>query len=160
MRPTIWFDLDGVLADFDKAANRVLGGDHYRYTFVYGDDLLWQRLHSSGSFFANMEMMPGAQMMLDHVDIDRVKVLTALPKTETDRVRQQKEEWVWSWLPGDVPVVTCFTKDKPNFCQPGDILIDDRAVNMKAWEEKGGRFILHTDAMSTLAQLERMGEIR
>lgn len=156
-KPTIWFDLDGVLADFDKAAAHVLGGDHYRYTFIYGDDILWKRLHSVPDFFRHMGMMPGAKLMLDHVDIERVKILTALPKTNGAEIDRQKRGWVREHVVYPVPVITCFAEDKPDYCMPGDVLIDDRAINQVEWQRRGGTFILHESVMSTLSQLERMG---
>jgi 5'(3')-deoxyribonucleotidase len=156
-KSTIWFDLDGVLANFDKAADHALGGDHYRYTFIYGDDVLWQRLHAYPNFFESMELMPGAELMLRHVDLSRVKILTALPKTNSAEINRQKREWVREHIIAPLPVVTCFTKDKPQYCVPGDVLIDDRAINRDEWERRGGTFILHESAMSTIAQLERLG---
>ena len=38
--------------------------------------------------------------------------------------------------------------------QEGDILIDDYPSNIRAWEKAGGIGILHTDAQSTIQQLQ------
>lgn len=157
--PTIFLDLDGVLANFDKAAGQIVGGDHYRYTFIYGDPVLWVRLHSDPNFFLNMEMMPGAKLLLKSIG-QPFKVLTALPKTNSAEVDRQKRAWVAAHVCPNAPVITCFSKDKPDYCQPGDILIDDRAINMAEWVAKGGRFILHESVMGTIARLEELGLTR
>jgi 5'(3')-deoxyribonucleotidase len=156
-KPTVFFDLDGVLADFDKAAGRILGTDNiYRFEFVYGQEEFWRLLNEEPWFFREMEMLPGSNHLVNAVRHHDVKVLTALPKTNPERVDSQKRAWVRANL-GNLPVITCQTHDKPNYCTPGDVLIDDRAVNKKKWEAKGGRFIVHTDVGSTLAQLNSMG---
>ena len=159
-QPTVWFDLDGVLANFDKEAERVLGTNNiYRFEFVHGQDLFWKLLDSEPNFFRRMEMMPGAHHMLRAAGVWKrdVRILTALPKTNPENVDAQKRYWVNENIGSHVPVVTCLTKDKPNYCKPGDILIDDRAVNKRRWKEKGGKFILHENVGNTLAQLEALG---
>jgi len=42
-------------------------------------------------------------------------------------------------------VITCDTKDKPNFCSEGDILIDDRDVIKDAWIAKKGKYIHYAE---------------
>ena len=49
-----------------------------------------------------------------------------------------------------------FSKDKHVHCQPGDILIDDRASNIEEWSAAGGVAILHTDYDSTMTQLNQL----
>lgn len=154
---TIFLDLDGVIANFDKAAESVLGTNNiYRFEFIYGADEFWRHLNTKDDFFASMELMPGAALLLNRVLPYGCTVLTALPHTNAERVDMQKRNWVRNHI-GPVKVITCVTKDKPKHCQPGDVLIDDRAVNKRAWEAAGGRYIVHTDVASTLAQLDSMG---
>jgi hypothetical protein len=86
-------------------------------------------------------------------------ILTALPKTGAETVDEQKRAWV-AWKFGSyVPVITCKTVEKPNYCKPGDILIDDRAVNRDAWIAKGGTYIIHTTAERTIGTLKALGII-
>lgn len=156
-KPTIYFDLDGVLADFDKAAERILGTDNiYRWEFVHGQEEFWRLLNSSRGFFRDMEIMPGAEHLLRAAKGHYIAILTALPKTNGELVADQKRRWVEQWL-GAYKVITCLTHEKPNYCKPGDILIDDRAVNKRRWEAKGGKFVLHENVGNTLAQLESLG---
>lgn len=159
-KPTIFFDLDGVLANFDKAAEAILGTNNiYRFEFVHGQDEFWRLLNTEPNFFRNMERMPGALHLCGAVPnfMNRAKILTALPKTNGERVDAQKREWVAEHISRYVEVITCLTHEKPDYCKPGDILIDDRAVNKRRWEEKGGKFVLHENVGNTLAQLESLG---
>jgi 5'-nucleotidase len=41
--------------------------------------------------------------------------------------------------------------------EPGDILIDDMEKNCKAWEELGGKAIVHKNALDTIAKLREWG---
>lgn len=155
----VYFDLDGVLADYDKAANRVLQTDnHYKFDFIHGPAEYWRRINEDTEFFARMDMMPGARLMLKLTEHVSRGIITALPKTNGDRVAAQKREWVERHI-GPLEVITCQTHEKPNYCQPGDILIDDRAVNKAAWEAKRGHYILHTDPLDTIHQLNLLGAI-
>lgn len=148
--------MDGVLADFDKGAAKMLGTDNiYKFEFVYGQDEFWRLINRNPNFFSELEKMPGADYLVDSLRGYEVKVLTALPKTRQTLVAAQKEMWVRANI-GHMPVIACAANEKPSYCKPGDILIDDRALNQKAWEARGGRYIVHTDIGSTLAQLRSL----
>lgn len=153
-KPTVYFDLDGVLANFDKAAESILGTDNiYKFEFVYGPEAFWNALNHSGDFFEKLEPTSGAKRMLDAARGYPTGIITALPKTKQDLVRLQKKAWVATHLSPELPVICCRTHEKPEFCAPGDIMIDDRALNKKAWEAKGGRYIIHTCPQNTISQL-------
>lgn len=107
-------------------------------------------------FFKHIKPMPGSQRLLTATWRHPRAILTALPKTNSDLAAQQKQDWVSAHL-GPFQVFTCFTDDKPTFCEPGDILIDDRAIVKDGWEAAGGLFILHHDVQSTLEQLKSLG---
>jgi hypothetical protein len=155
---TVFLDMDGVLADFDKGACEILGTDnHYKYEFVHGPEVLWDRINSKPDFFLSLDPLPDADLLLEALQGIRTVVLTALPKTNTESVRAQKERWVREWISDEIPVITCFTKDKPNYCTPGSVLVDDRAINKKAWERAGGHYVIHTDALSSIRQLKELG---
>jgi 5'(3')-deoxyribonucleotidase len=156
---TLYLDLDGVLADFDKAAGAAMGTDNiYKYEFVWGSDKFWDKINEDPGFFANLNPMPDCWDLFHPVCHLNPVILTAIPSTNGERVAKQKREWVEDYL-GDYTVITCLTKDKPKFCQPGDILIDDRAVNRDAWVAKGGTYIIHTTAARSIGALQALGII-
>lgn len=157
---TIYVDLDGVLANFDKAAERILGTDNiYKWEFVWGADKFWEKLNRHPKFFQELTMMPDAPFLWRSVELHKPVILTALPRENGERVAEQKRTWVGKHLGWKVEVITCPTKDKPNYCKPGDVLIDDRAVNRDAWLGQGGTYIIHTSADSTITTLKALGII-
>jgi hypothetical protein len=65
----------------------------------------------------------------------------------------QKRLWVDKWF-GHDRVITCKSRDKClHMEQKGDVLIDDWHKYVKNWEDKGGVFILHKDAKTSLRAL-------
>ena len=155
---TLYLDLDGVLADFDKAAGYSLGTDNiYKYEFVWGSQKFWQKIKANPHFFAELELMPDAIRLFNAVEHLNPVILTALPGAGFEDVAKQKEEWVN--VKFCCPVITCQTLEKPEFCKAGDILIDDRAVNRDAWLRKGGTYIIHTTVERTIGTLKALGII-
>ena len=154
---TIFVDRDGVLANFDKSASAIVGMNHYKATFILGDDEMWKRIHSRKDFFVNLDPMDDMPLLWTVLRRFNPWVLTALPRENSERAAKQKQAWVQKHLTPKPPVVTCYTKDKVNYCSPGDILIDDREVVKAAWEAKGGHYITHTSAADTILQLGALG---
>lgn len=157
---TLYLDLDGVLADFDKAAGARMGTDNiYKYEFVWGANKFWEKINIDDDFFAELEPMPDAWELIEEVGHLDPVILTALPRDNAERVDRQKRQWVEDNIGHGYKVITCQTKDKPNYCKPGDILIDDRAINRDAWLAKGGTYIIHTTARRTIGTLQALGII-
>lgn len=157
---TLYLNLDGVLADFDRSAGQILKTDNiYKFEFVHGPDEFWRRINAVPRFFQQLQQMPDAGVLWASVRHLSPHILTALPKTDPDRVDRQKRAWVSVNFGSGVQVTTCPTKDKPRYCSPGDILVDDRAVNREAWKAQGGTFLLHTSARDTVAALKALGVI-
>jgi hypothetical protein len=160
--PKIFLDMDGVLADFDKAAGHLLGTDDiHKWEFVHGPKAFWRILDSFPNFFGSLPLMEGALHLWHSVVKREPIILTALPRVGASDVDKQKRDWVKAKLPAkyEVDVITCQTLEKPGYCNPGDVLVDDRAVNREAWEARGGKFILHTSAENTLQQLKALAYI-
>ena len=158
MGPQLYLDMDGVLADFEQRAGMLLQTNNiYKYEFVHGAKKFWEALDADVDFFFNLRKMSDASALWQAVRHLKPVILTALPKTGGERVELQKRAWI-KWNFGeDVVVIACQTSDKPNFCKPGDILVDDRAVNRDKWKANGGRYILHTSAADTIVRLEALG---
>jgi hypothetical protein len=157
-RPRIWLDLDGVFADFDALAEHILKTDNiYKWEFIHGPDAFWTELNKFPNFFGALPMKKDAHILWDFVKHTKPTFLTALPKKDAWAVDAQKRRWVAEKISREVDVVTCLTSDKPTYCRPGDVLVDDRAVNRAAWEAAGGTFVLHTTAPSSVAYLMALG---
>ena len=153
---TLYLDMDGVLADFDEAAGRILGTDNtYRWEWVHGSDAFWEALNRHENFFFNLKPMPDALFLWGNVRQLNPIILTALPNSRDIEVRVQKRMWVDKYLGRDVPMIfTHGAKNKAEHAKPKDVLVDDRLVAAKEWRARGGVYIHHTDATSTLRQLD------
>jgi 5'(3')-deoxyribonucleotidase len=87
---TLYLDLDGVLADFDRSACKMLGTTNsYKFEFVYGQDMFWERLNRDPHFFRNLELMPDAMILWDAVKHMNLAILTALPSSRAAQVDEQ-----------------------------------------------------------------------
>jgi hypothetical protein len=158
VRPNqLFLDLDGVLADFDRTAREIVGMDSYKFEFLHGGNEFWRRMNEVDDLFNTFHPMPDAFELWDAVKHLNPFILTALPHTNADVVDAQKRRWVRRHLGSSVPVFTCETSDKPLYCSPGDVLVDDRTVNRTAWRRRGGRFVQHTSARESLDQLRSLG---
>jgi hypothetical protein len=158
VKPTLYLDLDGVLANFDLGAGVILGTDNiYKWEFIHGPDAFWDQLNAYPNFFGSLPLMSDARELWSGVRAAKPVILTALPKVDADEVERQKRAWVKHHLGADVQVICCQTKDKPQFCSPGDVLVDDRAVNKEAWEKLGGHYVVHTYAAKSVQLLKAIG---
>jgi hypothetical protein len=170
LRTQIYMDLDGVLADIDKAFKKLSGGYTPR-TFkdspeFNGDDKkarrrFWQLINSKPGFWQSLEPMPDAMVLWNFVKrkyLDpKPVVLSAGQGTE---LQSGKLEWVHKHLGQDVQLLLSpagarkpeFIIEQPNTMQ---VLVDDTPKNVDAWNnpEKHRFAILHKNAAETIRQL-------
>ena len=147
----LFLDCDGVLADFDKGAKAVLGGLSPReFEARYSKGEFWQRLASAKDFYANLPLMPDAQLLFDAVKHLRPTILTGLPLGTW--AAPQKLKWAEEHFPG-THIITCMARDKYRHMKGADVLVDDRADHRNKWEAAGGIFIHHKSARESLERL-------
>lgn len=156
MRKQIYLDCDGVLADFDRGAEAVLGMHPRAFEQRFGIKAFWSRLAKAPGFFANLERLPGAETLYDAVRDRNPIILTGLPLGRW--AAPQKRAWAERHFPG-VPVITTSAALKREHCHPGDVLVDDRDQYRRLWEEAGGVFVHHKDARSSIGALRALGYI-
>ena len=137
----IFCDLDGVLADFEKGVKNIFdkSPDELNPAFM------WGTINKSDNFFETLPWMPKGRELWEQIREYHPIILTGIPKGNRTAA-EQKIRWCQRELGHDVQVITCYTKDKPNFCLIKSILIDDRTDNLKPWSENGGKFILYDEA--------------
>lgn len=154
--PRLYVDLDGVLCDFDRGAEAVLGMPCQDFQQLHGEKLMWHWLAKADGFYEGLEWMPGGRELWDAVRVTRPRpvILTGLPLGIW--AGPQKRAWCARELGLNVAVVTCLSREKHFFCSAGDILIDDREQARGEWERAGGIFILHRNTEETLAELARV----
>lgn len=152
----IFLDCDGVLADFDTPATKLLGGKPREVEARLGQDYTRAALYNGTDFFRQLPLLHDARVLVDGVrELFQVEpvILTAAPPG--DWARPQKLAWRDEHFPG-VEMLVCRARDKCLHGKPGDILVDDWPKYRHLWEEMGGIFILHTSAEQTLKELVKI----
>ena len=151
--PDLFLDCDGVLADFDAGAVKLLGMGPRAFEARHGKREFWRRLAKARDFYATLPMMADARELFEAVEQLRPTILTGLPLGNW--AAPQKVKWAAEHFPG-TPIITCMARDKYKYMQPGDVLVDDSPTHRAAWENAGGTFILHTSARASLQELARI----
>lgn len=149
---TLFVDMDGVLANFDLHHEAVFG---YRPDDIVRD-VDWEAVRARGDFFLELPVMPDALELWEYVKRHNPVVLTGVPK-RVPEAPANKRGWIKQYICDRVEVRCCLSSEKSLHCQPGDIIIDDRAKYQHRWEKKGGIWILHRSAAQSIAELMEMG---
>ena len=159
----IYFDLDGVMADFDRGVYELCGMDAFSHEDDKSDDIMWLRIKEVGHFYDKLELMPGAKELFDDLYAkygDKCEILSGIPKPRRGitTAGEDKISWVRRMLSEKVKVNIVYKEDKPDYCTGKDcILIDDLPANIRAWEDMGGTGIINSGADDTRQTLVEMG---
>lgn len=148
----LYVDLDGVLADFDRGVLELCGLPPRHVDLSIRQ--MWRALAKAPDFFGSLELMPDAMTLWERCLPLAPTILTGLP--HGGWAEPQKRAWCARVLGPEVPVITCMSRDKPQWSAPGHVLIDDRISAQDPWEAEGGTFVLHTSVETTLLELERL----
>lgn len=155
---TIYFDMDGVLADFDGylRAHNMPHKPMNSYN-PQVDDLMWTAIRSVPHFYLQLAPNMDAVQLFNTMRVKyNCEVLTAKPaeKRGITTAEEDKREWVHRYLGADVKVNVTTWRDKKNYCVgKGSILLDDFNKTVEAWNAAGGTGILYTTAGEALRQL-------
>jgi hypothetical protein len=135
----IFCDLDGVLADFEQG----IINKFKKNVEDIKPSLMWYVINSS-SFFETLPWMKKGRELWSRIEKYNPIILTGLPRSSSSAV-DQKIRWCKRELGENIQVVTCSSKEKPNYSIHNYILIDDRKDNLNAWNNKGGKFVLYNE---------------
>jgi hypothetical protein len=149
-QPHLFLDCDGVLADFDAGARKLLGMTPAEFEKRHGRGEFWKRLARASNFYGELAEMPDAQLLFKAVKHLKPTILTGLPLGKW--AAPQKERWAAEHFPG-VPIITTMARQKHLHMEAGDVLVDDRENHLHLWEDAGGIFIHHTSAEDTIRRL-------
>lgn len=163
----IYFDMDGVLADFERGVREICGieppDQNSKHRSQEADDEMWEAIKKTTHFYDYLELMPGAKEMFDAVYEkygDKVEILTGIPKPKREIVYagDDKIKWTHRLLNPDIKVNIVFREDKPQYCTgKGCILIDDMERNIRDWNEMGGTGIQNISSEKTIIKLKEIG---
>lgn len=158
----IYFDMDGVLANFDLGVVEMchLPAREQGHTTKEQDKELWGRVREHNHFYAGLAPIPGSIEFVKRIhDIygDQCQILTGVPRPEKNvpYAAEDKINWmVWNVSP-DIKVNIVLRKEKVQFCKDkSSILIDDYWKNIAEWKDAGGTGILFRNVEQTKAELK------
>ena len=160
MNVTLFLDLDGVLADFEKKVLEITGKkpEQLKQRFM------WPRIAKHPNFYGTLDWMPDGEDLWNQTKHLNPIILTGLPGGSW--AEPQKRLWCTQHLGPEIQVITCLSREKHLRAQPyilpntKALLIDDREKLKPQWEEAGGIFIHHTTTKTTLEQLIAMQILR
>jgi 5'(3')-deoxyribonucleotidase len=155
---TLWLDLDGVIADFNKSAIEIMGMMPKVYEKTHGTGKFWKAINSKPNFFFDLEKMMDADELYDNVKHLNPIILTGIP-ANMNEFSNQKVEWVKKHFGSDQQIICCKAREKSKFCKPGDILVDDRTIFKHLWENAGGIYVTHFNSKQSLDELLFYGAI-
>lgn len=153
----IYFDMDGVLADFDNGVRELCHmepqSQNQKKRSQTADDKMWEAIKNVEHFYDKLKPINGAIELFNELrDSFDVEILTGIPKPKRGitTAAEDKINWVRRYLGDDVKVNVVFREDKPNYCTgPECVLIDDYAKNISEWNEMGGMGILFENVEET-----------
>lgn len=151
--PKLYVDMDGVLADFDKHYEDVFGT---RPNKVH-DNVDWKAVRRVKDFYADIPPMWDMKVLWGYLERYKPTVLTGIPSSLMEEATRNKRAWIKRNLGPHVPVICCMSRNKAEYAEKGDILIDDWDKYKTLWEARGGRWITHTNAFNTIERLQELG---
>ena len=159
----IYFDMDGVLADFKGylIANNIPYVTH-NTTDKAADEHMWECIKKVDRFYYQLSPMPGVIELFKELSKEYCcEILSAIPKPHWGLVGtgEDKRDWVAKYLGEDVPVHIVYREEKKEYVKNRKcILIDDLDKNIMEWNECGGTGILF-EGVETFDKslIERLG---
>ncbi len=149
---TLYLDMDGVLADFNKEYTKL---DPQR-----ADRKRFREAVMNYKIFTHLDFMPDTQHLLNHVSrlhgID-IQILTSMgthDPMQGNEAKMQKLTWLEK---KNIPYRANFVrnkKEKAQYATPHSILIDDSIGCISPFNEAGGHGILHVNAIETISILD------
>ena len=154
--PSIYCDMDMVLCNFMKAADKAVGG-----SFVTHDkEERWKKINQVKGFWENLEWMPGAKNLYKKIIKYDAHILPAYSVKDPSS-KSGKMKWLakqTDFKRSKIHLVMrsqkqqfAMTDGKPN------VLVDDYIKNIKEWEAKGGIGVHHTSVSKSIGELNRLG---
>jgi hypothetical protein len=135
----LYCDLDGVLVDFEQGVINRLG----KIPEELNRNMMWAVLRKTPNFYDKLPWMSKGRTLWEAIKDYNPVILTGCPRGGWSE--EDKRNWCARELGPHIKVICCDTREKPNYCSEGDMLIDDRDVIMNEWIKKGGKYVLYSE---------------
>lgn len=157
----IYFDMDGVLADFNGGLRTLLKMEpqpqEHQTDEVQNE--MWEGIKDYGHFYRDLSPIDGAveafKALYDKYG-DACEILTGCPKEKRGIIyaREDKVEWIRKYFSKTVKINLVLREEKQKYVTGKDcVLIDDYKINTDEWTEAGGTAILFTNWNDVLKEI-------
>jgi|TARA_B100001564_G_scaffold154343_1_gene129605 hypothetical protein len=163
-KPTVYLDMDGVLADFFGGVEKMYGVDHWKQlTSDKTKDLKKEVIDriTGTDFFATLPKFQSADALIDMVQKftgGKFSINTSPLRGDNENSGKYKKVWISNNIeqPDEIIVTgrkETYAKDKASGTP--NILIDDRPVNIQRWQGAGGYGILYQANRDSLDKVKK-----
>jgi nicotinic acid mononucleotide adenylyltransferase len=163
-KPTVYLDMDGVLADFFGGVEKMYGVDHWKQlTSDKTKDLKKEVIDriTGTDFFATLPKFQSADALIDMVQNftgGKFSINTSPLRGDNENSGKYKKVWISNNIeqPDEIIVTgrkETYAKDKASGTP--NILIDDRPVNIQRWQGAGGYGILYQANRDSLDKVKK-----
>ena len=163
-KPTVYLDMDGVLADFFGGVEKLYGVQHWKeLTSDKTKDLKQEIINriTGTDFFATLPKFESADALIDMVKKftgGKFSINTSPLRGDNENSAKYKKIWISNNIdtPDDIIVTgrkETYAKDKATGTP--NILIDDRPVNIERFKNAGGYGILYQANRDPLSKVQK-----
>ena len=163
-KPTVYLDMDGVLADFFGGVEKLYGVSHWKeLTADKSKDLKKEVIDriTGTDFFATLPKFPTADGLIDLVKKftgGTFSINTSPLRGDHENSGKYKKVWISNNIETPAEIVVTgrketYAKDKASGTP--NILIDDRPINIQKWQAAGGYGILYQANRDQLNKVQK-----
>jgi len=160
--PKLYCDMDGVLADFKKGAEKATGVPISKWMSLTKKEK-WNPIRNDKTFWERLPWIKDGRQLWSYIKKHKPDILSAYVKRDIDpNCIPGKTKWCRSQLGlGGVRVNLVLRSQKQDYAQTGyrspAVLVDDYKPNTDAFTRRGGIGIYHTSASNSIRQLKQLG---
>ena len=161
-KPTVYLDMDGVIADFFGGVEKLYGVGHWKQlTSDKSKDLRQDVIDriTGTNFFETLPKFPSADpliAMIKKFTGGRFSILTSPLRGDHDNSAKWKKVWINQNIEQPDETIVSGRKEKYATSKgTANILVDDRPINIQKWQDKGGYGILYQANKNSLSTIEQ-----
>ena len=161
-KPTVYLDMDGVIADFFGGVEKLYGVGHWKQlTSDKSKDLRQDVIDriTGTNFFETLPKFPSADpliAMIKKFTGGKFSILTSPLRGDHDNSAKWKKVWINQNIEQPDETIVSGRKEKYATSKgTANILVDDRPINIQKWQDKGGYGILYQANKNSLSTIEQ-----